>query len=196
MKLSRQCQRTVRALVLALMVSTGPVAAAASGATPAATSASTCATAWGSVVKHRGHSTTKPVTNVRSGQHRCFDRLVIDLGGTGRGRPGFQAKFVRHVRMDGTGADVPLRGGAKLRIIVKAPAYDDAGDPTYEPADANELVDVSGYRTFRQAAWAGTYEGQTTIGVGVRARLPMRVFVLNGPRGERHLVLDVAHSWS
>jgi hypothetical protein len=113
-KLSRQCQRTVRALVLALMVSTGPVAAAASGATPAATaasaSASTCATAWGSVVKHRGHSTTKPVTNVRSGQHRCFDRLVIDLGGTGRGRPGFQAKFVRHVRMDATGADVPLRG--------------------------------------------------------------------------------------
>jgi hypothetical protein len=55
---------------------------------------------------------------------------------------------------------------------------------------------VSGYRTFRQAAWAGTYEGQTTIGVGVRARLPMRVFVLNGPGGERHLVVDVAHSWS
>ena len=98
--------------------------------------------------------------------------------------------------MDGSGAPVALRGSAQLRVIIKAPAYDDDGSATYEPASWNELVDVGGYQTFRQVSWAGTHEGQTTIGLGVRARLPMRVFVLTDSGGGRHLVVDVAHSWS
>ncbi len=88
-----------------------------------------------------------------------------------------------------------LRGGAKLRLIIKAPAYDDNGGLTYAPANGDELVDVAGYRTFRQVSWAGTHEGQTTIGLGVRARLPMRVLVLNDPDGGRRVVVDVAHRW-
>ena len=39
---------------------------------------------------------------------------------------------------------------------------------------------MAGYSTFRQVAWAGTFEGQTTLALGVRARLPFRVFTLNG----------------
>jgi hypothetical protein len=53
-----------------------------------------------------------------------------------------------------------------------------------------ELVNVTGYRTFRQVAWAGSYEGESTVGLGTRARLPFRVFILPG-----HLVVDVAHAW-
>jgi hypothetical protein len=90
---------------------------------------------------------------------------------------------------------VPLRGGAKLRVVVRAPAYDENG-ATYEAANWNELVNVSGYRTFRQVAWAGSFEGQTTIGIGVRARLPMRAFVVRGADGTGHrLIVDVAHHW-
>ena len=194
MKLSHECRRTVRALTIALAVSITPVAAAAPASAGSAVSASTCETQWGSLVKHRAPYTSKQVRNVRAGQHPCFDRLVIDLGGTGKGKLGYQAKFVRHVTMDGSGADVSLRGSAQLRIIIKAPAYDDDGKPTYEPASWTELVDVGDYETFRQVSWAGTHEGQTTIGLGVRARLPMRVFILNNAGG-RHLVVDVAHSW-
>ena len=47
----------------------------------------------------------------------------------------------------------------------------------------------------RQVAWAGSFEGQTTIGLGVRARLPMRAFVLNGPGDGLRVVVDVAHRW-
>jgi hypothetical protein len=57
---------------------------------------------------------------------------------------------------------------------------------------------VKGFRTFRQVAYAGSFEGQTTFGLGVRARLPFRVFVLAGSPGDRHgamLVIDVAHRW-
>ena len=59
-------------------------------------------------------------------------------------------------------------------------------------------MDVSGYRTFRQVAWGGSFEGQTTLGLGVHARLPFRVTVLAGapgcPKGAR-VVVDVAHAW-
>jgi hypothetical protein len=56
-------------------------------------------------------------------------------------------------------------------------------------------VNVTGYSTFRQVAWAGTFEGQTTVGLGVRARLPFRVFTLAGPGSGSRLVIDVAHRW-
>ena len=44
-----------------------------------------------------------------------------------------------------------------------------------------ELIDTTHFRTFRHVAWAGSFEGMTTIGLGVRARLPFRVFLLDGP---------------
>jgi hypothetical protein len=52
------------------------------------------------------------------------------------------------------------------------------------------MPNVAGYRTFRQVAWAGSFEGYTTVGLGVRARLPFRVFLTGN-----HLVIDVAHTW-
>jgi hypothetical protein len=54
---------------------------------------------------------------------------------------------------------------------------------------------VTDYRTFRQVAFAGSFEGQTTIGLGVRARLPFRVLTLTGPGTSSRIVVDVAHSW-
>jgi hypothetical protein len=75
-------------------------------------------------------------------------------------------------------------------------AHDDQGRPTYTPADRREVVDVSGYRTLRQVAWLGSFEGRTGLGIGTRARLPFRAFVLEGSSaGVDRLVIDVAHRW-
>ena len=63
------------------------------------------------------------------------------------------------------------------------------------PANPCELANVAGYQTFRQVAYAGSFEGQTTLGLGVRARLPFRVFILAGPGDGSRLVVDVAHRW-
>jgi hypothetical protein len=57
------------------------------------------------------------------------------------------------------------------------------------------MVDVSGFRTFRQAYWGGTFEGTTVVGLGVRARLPFRVFSLPGKGDRTRFVVDVAHRW-
>jgi len=193
-------RRTLRPLLLvaalAIASTTAGAAASTAGANTSSTTATVCETEWGSLAKKRAPYTGKQITDVRAGRHQCFDRLVIDLNGAGPGRPGFHVKYAARVTRDGSGTTVRLRGRAQLRLIVKAPAYDDSGDPTYRPANRRELVDVAGYRTFRQVAWAGTHEGQTTIGLGVRARLPMRVFVLNDPDGGHRVIVDVAHEWS
>lgn len=194
MNTSQHIRRIVRPLVLALglSVSIAPLGAVTSAPTA---SASACAAQWGSLAKSRAPYTSKQITNIRSGQHRCFDRLVVDINARGKGAPGYLVRYVRTVTMDASGAPVPLRGGARLLIVVKAPAYDANGNLTYRPANRRELVNVAGYRTFRQVAWAGSFEGQTSIGLGVRARLPMRVFVLNNSGGGHRLVVDVAHRW-
>ncbi len=157
--------------------------------------AAACATSWGSGAKTSAGMTRRQITDVRAGRHRCYDRLVIDLDDAARSRVRYDVRYVSTVREEGSGAVVRLRGGAKLRIVVRAPAYDDEGQSTYEPANPRELVRTAGFRTFRQVALAGSFEGQTTIGLGVRARLPMRVSVLSGPGGGQRLVVDVAHTW-
>ena len=47
------------------------------------------------------------VTNVRTGQHARFDRVVFDLEG---GAPGYEIGYVREVREDGSGKVVEMRG--------------------------------------------------------------------------------------
>ena len=74
-------------------------------------------------------------------------------------------------------------------MVVLAPAY-------YVPANRREVIDVSGYRTLRQVAWANSFEGQTTLGVGVRARLPFRVLTTYDAATNRSkVIVDVAHTW-
>jgi hypothetical protein len=160
---------------------------------PAAAQAGTsCGIRWGSLDKTAQITETAPMVNVRAGRHACFDRLVVDVRAGGAN--GYVVKYVSTVTHDGSGIAVPLRGGARLQITVVAPAYD-ANRQTYRPVNPRELVNVTGWQTFRQIAWAGSLEGQSTIGLGVRARLPFRVFVLQGPGAGSRFVIDVAHHW-
>ena len=182
---------TVALLLGGLVLPGALLVSAASASTAPTASVASCRIAWGSLGKAAGTYKLGPVMSVRAGQHTCFDRFVVNLAGKATG---YRAGYVTELRQDGSGQLVPLRGGAKLRLIVRAPAYDRAGAPTI-PATSSELVDVSGFRTFRQIAGAGSFEGQTTIGLGVRARLPFRVFVLDGPGSGSRIVVDVAHRW-
>ena len=98
------------------------------------------------------------------------------------------------MQQPGSGTVVPLRGNASLEVVALAPAYDARGQATFRPIDRHELAEVSRYRTFRQVAFAGSFEGETTFGIGVRTRLPFRAFAVEGPSGTK-LVVDVAHRW-
>ncbi|GAA2021785.1 AMIN-like domain-containing (lipo)protein [Pseudokineococcus marinus] len=184
----RSARSVVAALAAAGLVLTGVVAAAG----PAA-AAPYCGIRWGSLPERAGDLGPGSVRDVRAGRHACFDRLVVDVDGDAGG---YVVSYVDVVRAPGSGARVPLRGGAALQVVVQVPTYDRVdGSATYDPADARELVDVAGYRTFRQAALAGSFEGTTDLGLGVRARLPFRAFVLDGPGDGSRVVVDVAHRW-
>jgi hypothetical protein len=185
---------SIRLLVLALTTALAALVLSA----PAQAAAPYCGIAWGSQPKDRAAADTERVTDVRAGRHACFDRLVVDLGGQDVSFGSYDVRYVPLVREDGSGTAVPVRGAADLQIVLRAPAYDRYGNPTFAPADRPEVVDVSGFTTFRQVAWAGSFEGSTTMALGVRARLPFRVFALSGtPQSDDtpRLVIDVAHRW-
>lgn len=181
-------------LAAALAAISFGVATTASGAitTTAAAAAPYCGITWGSLAKSHTATAAAPLVNVRAGRNDCYDRMVLDVRAAA---DGYRVEYVPEVYRDGSGELVPLRGGAKLQIVAYAPAYDDNYGPTYQPADPRELVNVTGFTTFRQIAWAGSFEGQSNIGLGVRARLPFRVFTLDGPGTGARLVIDVAHQW-
>jgi hypothetical protein len=191
-----------RSLVLVFTALCTAVALALLGS-PAPAGASTspsCGITWGSLPKDSGAA--QPVrgallSNVRAGRQSCYDRLVLDVRGPAH-TASWRVRYVSQVVQDPSGRPVPLRGGAFLQIGVGASDHTDAGVPTYRPANRRDLVDVGGFRTFRQVAWAGSWEGISQIGLGVRARLPFRVFALPGipgsPNGTR-VVVDVAHTW-
>lgn len=156
-------------------------------ATASARPADSCGVDWGSGVRSADLTVTADMTGLRAGRHECFDRLVFDFRGP---VDGYWVSYVDVVHAEASGDVVPVRGGARLHVAVQAPAHDDSYQPTYVYDDPAELVDVTGYRTFRQVAWAGTHHGTTSVGLGVRARLPFRVFTLSD-----RIVVDVAHQW-
>jgi hypothetical protein len=160
---------------------------------PAAAAAPYCGITWGSqpeVADGAAGPGGPVVRDVRAGQHPCFDRLVIDLAGTTG--TGYDVRYVPELREDGSGRLIPLRGGAVLQVVVRAPSYDGQGQATYQPADPREVVPTAGFETFHQVGWAGSFEGSTTLGIGTRARLPFRVLPLTDPG---RIVVDVAHRW-
>ncbi len=188
-----------------LTVFPGLLAAMLLGATGAVGATSSqgpyCGIWWGSLPKQERVSTytTATMKNLRAGRHPCFDRLVVDLGPprprlAGRQGAGYQVRYVADAR-NSAGTPLPIQGGKLLAVVVNAPAHDANYNPTYAPPDRFHAVDVTGFRTFRQVAFLGTFEGQTEVVLGVRARLPFRVFVLTGPGAGSRLVIDVAHRW-
>lgn len=177
----------LRLLVLAMTAALMALALAV----PAQAAAPYCGITWGSLAK--SGPTTYPVPlaavgAVRTGRHACYDRLVLDVHGV-RSLGTWRAQYVPSVTADPSGRPIALRGGAFLQISVGA---------TQGYRSSTELAPVSGFTTFRQVASAGSFEGVTSIGLGVRARLPFRVLTVTGIAGSTNgvrVVVDVAHAW-
>ena len=134
-----------------------------------------------------------PLVAVRTGADSCADRVEFELDGPAAG---YSVSYVDEVVQDGSGAPLTVPGGARLQAQLHHPAYDDAGQATYSGRVGEPLASVSGYRSLQSVVFAGSFEGYSTIGVGVRARLPFRMSVVDGPEARSRLVLELAHTWS
>ncbi|MDX2703399.1 hypothetical protein PV350_11075 [Streptomyces sp. PA03-6a] len=178
--------------VLAALVMAGAGVAVAVPAVAAAPAAA-CPTGWGSLPKSGTDADLGSLTDIRTGSHECYDRVVFDVPTAGTVAIGYTVQYVDAVHQDGSGRVIPVSGGAIIEIRVAAPSYDpQTGAATYPGRAGRTLpgVDLTGYRTFRDARFASSFEGDTQVGLGVRARLPFRVFQLSD-----RLVIDVAHTW-
>lgn len=158
-----------------------------------------CAVQGGGTGERAGGSglTTAPLYLVRVGQHPCYDRVVFDINGPAP--VSYVAKYVPQVLSDPAGKPVPVAGGAVLQIVVRAPIWgtDTQGHQPWRkpPASGDDLVtpaQVAGWSALREVKFAGSFEEQTTIAVGVRTRLPFRVLV-TADAGYRHVVLDIGY---
>ncbi|MGW2681843.1 AMIN-like domain-containing (lipo)protein [Streptomyces sp. NPDC001414] len=183
----RRTRRRTRSALVAVMLAGGGLLAGTVPAAAAPAAAVDCAVTWGSLDKSGAADAGRRLTGVRAGQHECFDRLVFDGLGTGDEPIGYTVRYVDVLHQDPSDVVVPVKGGAVLEISLFAPRYDPA---TGQPYPALPSVDVTGYRTFREFKVTGGSEGYTQAGLGVRARLPFRVFRTGG-----RLVVDVAHTW-
>lgn len=168
----------LRILLLTLLVALGLIAIPAL----ASAGAIACPTGWGSLPKESTSLGAGEIDNLRVGQHECFDRVVVDIDGP---PSGYLVRYVDQVTTSGSGQVVNTPGGARIQFTVH--------HPKFSGTIGNKLVNVSGYRTLRSVVYAGSFEGYTDYGVGVRARLPFRVFTIPGSHGR--IVLDVAQHW-
>lgn len=170
-----------------IMLAGGILLAGTVPATAVPTAVADCAVTWGSLDKAGASAVPARLAGVRAGQHECYDRLVFDVGGSGADPIGYSVRYVDELRQDPSDMIVPIKGGAVLEISLAAPRFDPV---TGQPYPQIPAADVTGFRTFREFKFAGGSEGYTQTGLGVRARLPFRVF-----QTDSRLVVDVAHTW-
>ncbi|WP_198940205.1 AMIN-like domain-containing (lipo)protein [Micromonospora sp. CB01531] len=180
----------LRSALVALVVVLGGLVAGVGGA---AAATPYCGITWGSTAKAGGKLSTAPLGEVRTGQHGCWDRVVFEFAGPADGWS--VAYGETYTEGQGLALSPYTAGGALLRVSLRAPAYDGNRVATVPYRTGEHVANPLGYRTLRDVVFGGSFEGYTTFAVGVRARLPYRVFVLDGPGTHSRIVLDVAHRW-
>ena len=126
----------------------------------------------------------EPLVGVRAGRLPCYDRFVIDVRGFGPGGGGVRDVYYGAVYTQGQGLKLALAGGASLDITLSPPNYN---------------IDT-GFDTFRQVAYGGSFERYTTIGLGVWTGSRSGSSSSGpgpgpgpGPGADSRLVIDVAH---
>lgn len=126
------------------------------------------------------------VSDIRTGRHDDFDRVVYELGG--EGTPGWRVGYVDKAFQDGSGNEIALAGGAVLQVLIDGSAYPfDSGVEQYAGPNpvlaqpGGSVVEVNG---------SGVFEGVTQSFIGVtEPGTPFVVYSLTGPT---RVVVDVA----
>lgn len=123
-------------------------------------------------------------TDLRFGRHDGYDRLVLDLGGSGR--PSWRVEYVDEARGQGSGELVVLDGDAVLRMDVGGVMY--PGQDGAAGYDGPDVIVPPAGGVIREVVVDSVFEGTMEIFVGVSERTPFRVHLLENPT---RVVLDV-----
>jgi hypothetical protein len=124
------------------------------------------------------------VVNLRVGQHPTYDRVVIDLVGK---MAGYDVRYVKTLRYDATGEQVPLKGNRFIQIrVTPAVAHDAQGHSVYQGPQLEQYQ----MPTLRGAAFIGDFEGVVSFGIALSHLDTFRVLEVTAPN---RIVIDVHH---
>lgn len=119
------------------------------------------------------------VTDVRTGRHEGFDRVVFELGGTGEGVPGWRVEYVDQPVDDGSGNPVEVDGDSFLQVVISGTAMPADSGVTEWPGERLAPEDTEAVKEVVYRFW---FEGYTTAFVGVDGDpRPFRAFLLEDP---------------
>ena len=124
--------------------------------------------------------------DLRFGVHEDYDRVVVDLSGTGT--PGWTVEYVEDPTAQGSGQPVDVAGDAVLAVRI-----DGVVMPTEEGAEEwqgpERLVPQSA-GVVQEVVRGTLFEGVQTLYIGLDSQEPFRAFDLQDPT---RLVIDVYH---
>lgn len=127
------------------------------------------------------------VTEVTTGQHEGYDRVVFRLGGTGA--PGWMVRYTEGATDDPADTPLDLAGDGTLQVILLGMQLP-ATTGVAEWGGPNPIL-TPGYPVLREVNVRGQFEGQELAFLGLAtAGHPFRVFALTDPT---RVVVDVRH---
>jgi hypothetical protein len=125
------------------------------------------------------------VSDIRTGRQDGYDRVVLELGGTGT--PGWDVRYVDQAYGQGTGDPLEVAGEAVLQVTVTGAGYPfDTGVDEWAGPDP---LPGNGTRTVTEVVWDATFEGTSVALVGTTGEAPFRVYALEDPT---RVVVEVA----
>ncbi|HEX2856836.1 MAG TPA: hypothetical protein VHO26_05065 [Propionibacteriaceae bacterium] len=187
---SSAASASVTSATSAVTSTSQPASSAASTTTSTPTSSVSCppaSTASVSATALPSDAGKATLVDIRATTGTCGDEVIFDIDGVRS--VGYRIGYQEHLLGIGKGDVIPVKGKAVLVVSVTAPAYDAAGEATYEPKDPNNLVSVSGLTSVQQVVWAGSFEGSTLVGIGLDKVHPFKVVATPGKHV--HLIVEI-----
>ncbi|WP_448610451.1 AMIN-like domain-containing (lipo)protein [Geodermatophilus sp. URMC 60] len=125
------------------------------------------------------------VSEIRTGRQDGYDRVVLEVGGTGT--PGWDVRYVDQAYSQGKGDPVEVAGEAVLQVTITGAGY--PFDTGVEEWAGPDPLPGNGTRTVTEVAWDATFEGTSVAFVGTTGEAPFRVYALEDPT---RVVVEVA----
>ncbi len=129
------------------------------------------------------------VTDVRTGRHNGFDRVVFEIGG--QGQAGWDIRYVDQARAAGSGRLIDVGGDAVLQVSLTNVALPQDAPAGVEPWHGPERLQLPGTGPIVEVVEDTIFEGVQTFFVGMTDRVPFQVNRFDSPQ---RVVLDVAAS--
>ncbi|WPF66566.1 MULTISPECIES: hypothetical protein [unclassified Corynebacterium] len=123
------------------------------------------------------------VTEMRTGSHEGFDRVVFEM--KGQGDPGWYADYTDHPSQQGSGNPIEYHGATALTMNIDGTVYpfelglEEPHLNRLTPSDGGNITDVIS---------VGTFEGRSQFIIGLNKKVPYSVQVLHDPT---RLVIDL-----